>query len=98
VVLGVDHEGAEHLLGVRRAQIQLATFFLARREDAPVRRIARDLAGERPALLAAARDELEHELSPSYWEINDRGANFAFLPAERRALLPELFALLGQSR
>ena len=95
VVLTIDQEGAEHLLGVRRAQIQLATFFLARGEAEPARRIAQDLVRERPALLAAARDELERELSPSYWEINDRGANFAFLPPERRAKLDAFFAILA---
>jgi hypothetical protein len=80
---------------VRRAQIQLATFFLARGEAEPARRIAQDLVGERPALLSAARDELEREVSPSYWEINDRGANFAFLPPERRAKLDAFFAILA---
>jgi hypothetical protein len=95
IVLGVDHKGAGHLLGVRRAQIQLGTFFLARGEGEPARRIAQDLASEGGALLARAREELEREVSPSYWEINDRGANFSFLPPERRALLPSLFAMIG---
>jgi hypothetical protein len=94
VTLGVDRMGDEHLLGVRRAQVQLATFFLARGEEEPARRIARDMAGERPSLLTAVREELERELSPSYWEINDRGANFAFLPAERRATLGAFFAMV----
>jgi hypothetical protein len=98
VVLAIDHEGAEHLLGVRRAQIQLATFFLARNDEESARRIAQDLASERIGLLAAARDELERELSPSYWEINDRGANFAFLPPERRARLEPFFAMLAALR
>ncbi|TFG86840.1 MAG: DUF2254 domain-containing protein [Chromatiales bacterium] len=96
VVLTVDHAEAEHLLGVRRAQVQLATFFLTRGEDAPARRIAQDLAGERAELLAAVREELEREVSSSYWEINDRGANFAFLPAERRAKLDDFFAILRE--
>ena len=96
VVLTVDHAEAEHLLGVRRAQIQLATFFLARGEEAPARRIAQDLAGERAELLAATRAELEREVSPSYWEINDRGSNFAYLPPERRAKLDDFFAILRE--
>ncbi len=98
VVLAIDEEGAEHLLGVRRAQIQLATFFLARDEPVAARRIAQDLAGERPALLAAAREQLEKELSPSYWEINDRGANFSYLPPDRRARLDAFFAILATLR
>lgn len=93
-LLAVDHQGAEHLLGVCRAQMQLATFFLLRGEDEPARRIARNLAVDRGRLLAATRDDLEREVSPSYWEINDRGANFAFLPPERRAKLDAFFAML----
>ncbi len=98
IVLTVDHAGAEHLLGVRRAQLQLATFFLLRGDAPPARRIAQDLATEHPALLEAARRELEREISPIYWEINDRGANFAYLPPDRRERLPELFDLVAGLR
>ena len=97
VLLSIDHEGAENLLGVRRAQIQLATFFLERGENAPAKRIAADLASERRGLLATAREELERELSPHYWEITDRGSNFSYLAPERRAKLPEFFALVVQA-
>jgi hypothetical protein len=96
VLLGIDQPGAEHLPGVRRAQIQLGTFFLARGEEAPARRIAAVLATEDRGLLRAARQELEREISPQYWEITDRGSNFAYLPPERRARLGELFTLIGQ--
>ena len=96
VVLTVDQERAGNLLGVRRAQVQLATFFLDRGEEASARRIAQDLAGERAELLAAVRAELEREVSSSYWEINDRGSNFAFLPPERRAKLDAFFAILRE--
>ena len=94
-LLAVDDEAAEHLLGVCRAQMQLATFFLSRGEDDPARRIARNLAVYRGTLLSATRDELEREVSPSYWEINDRGTNFAYLPPERRAKLDAFFAMLN---
>jgi hypothetical protein len=96
VLLAIDEPGAEHLLGVRRAQIQLGTFFLARGEEAPARRIAADLATEDWSLVLAAREELERELSPQYWEITDRGSNFAYLPPERRARLGRLYALITQ--
>jgi hypothetical protein len=74
--------------------MQLATFFLLRREDEPARRIARELAADHGQLVAAARDELERQVSPSYWEINDRGTNFAYLPPERRAKLDIFFTML----
>ena len=97
VLLAIDHEGAENLLGVRKAQIQLATFFLERGEDAPARRIAADLVGERRGLLLTAREEIEREISPHYWEITDRGSNFSYLPPERRARLGAFFALVAES-
>ena len=94
-LLAIDDEAAEHLLGVCRAQMQLATFFLLRGEDEPAQQIARNLTVYRGALLSATRDELEREVSPSYWEINDRGTNFAYLPPERRAKLDAFFAMLN---
>jgi hypothetical protein len=97
VLLAIDHEGAENLLNVRKTQIQLATFFLARGEEAPARRIAADLADERRGLLVTARQELENEVSPHYWEINDRGANFHYLPPDRRAKLGDVYALIALS-
>ena len=45
--------------------------------------------------MLTAREELEHEVSPHYWEINDRGANFSYLPPERRAKLGEVFSLIA---
>jgi hypothetical protein len=95
VLLSTDYEDAANPLGVRRAQMQLATFFLARGDEAPARRIAADLSVERRDLLLTAREELEREVSPHYWEITDRGSNFSYLPPERRAKLGELFALIG---
>jgi len=95
VLLSVDHEGAENLLGVRRAQIRLATFFLERGEQEPARRIAADLVGERRGLLLTAREALEREVSPNFWELGARGSNFSYLPPERRAKLGEFFALLA---
>jgi len=96
-LLTLDHEGAEPVRGVCRAQMQLATFFLWRGEDEPARRIARKLKVVGGRLLAATRDELEREVSPSYWEINDRGSNFAYLPPERRAKLDVLLAMVSAS-
>jgi hypothetical protein len=97
VLLTIDHEGAENLLGVRRAQIQLATFFLLRGDTVSAQRIASDLADERRGLLLTAREELEREVSPHFWEITDRGSNFSYLPPERRAKLAEFFAMAKKS-
>jgi quinoprotein glucose dehydrogenase len=100
--LQVDREPAspeqeERLRGVRRAQVQLATFFLARGEEPPARRIFDDLAHERPERLAAVKAELESEDRPQYWEFTDRGVNFSWLAPERRAHLARFFAWFGRA-
>lgn len=87
----------ERLRGVRRAQVRLATFFLTRGDEARARRIHRDMAGERPERLAAIHEELRTETRPRYWEITDRGVNFAYLPAGRRAELDRFFGWFDES-
>lgn len=94
LLLAFDPPGEPSLPGVRRAQVQLATFFLARGDAAPARRIAGGLAGERRELLAGVRAELERETSPHYSEIENRGSNFAYLAPERRAQLEAFYAML----
>lgn len=79
------------LMGVRRAQIQLATLFIQRGEEARARRIATDLAGERPERLERIRAGLLGDERSQYWEFTPRGLNFAFLPRERRDHLATLF-------
>ena len=100
--LQVDREPAspeqeERLRGVRRAQVQLATFFLARGEEPQARRIFDDLAHERPERIAAVKAELEAEDRAQYWEFTDRGVNFSFLPPERRAHLTRFFSWFGRA-
>ncbi len=100
VLLRVDREGESpvqqtSLHGVRRAQIQFATFLLVRGDLVRAKRVYEDMAHEAPARLAAIRDELLAEDRAQYWEITDRGVNFAYLPPERRAKVPEFFAWFG---
>lgn len=98
--LTVDKE-SEHpdqestLRGVRRAQVQLATFFLARGDTERARQVYDDMAQERPERLASIREELLTEDSPDYWEVTDRGVNFGYLPPERRARVEEFFEWFG---
>lgn len=77
--------------GVRRAQIQLAAFFLERADEDRARRIFDDVRGDPPARLAAIRDELTAETDPQYREFTDRGVNFAYLEPSRRAQLDRFF-------
>jgi len=88
-------EQEERLRGVRRAQVQLATFFLARGDEPRARRIFEDMKDERRERLAAVRDELVAEERAQYWEFTDRGVNFSYLPPERRAHLAQFFSWFG---
>src|SRR5262245_412564 len=100
--LGVDREPdspeqEERLRGVRRAQVQLATFFLARGDEPAARRIFEDMKHERRERMSAVRLELEHEDRAQYWEFTDRGVNFSYLPPERRAHLARFFSWFGSA-
>ncbi len=83
------------LMGVRRAQIQLATFFIERGDDAHARRIVADLATEQRERLERIRMELLTDQPSQYWEFTPRGLNFAFLAPERRRHLGTLFDWLA---
>ena len=96
IVLDLDLEirsetQEESLLGVRKAQLQLATLFCARNDEKRGRRICRDLAGERMPRLLRLKKELESETRPHYWEFTERGLNFAYLAPDRRARLDDVF-------
>jgi len=102
VVLEVDLEirsetQEESLLGVRKAQLQLATLFALRGDESRARRICRDLAGERMPRLQRLSRELENERRAQYWEFTDRGANFGYLPPERRSQLPRLLEWIAEA-
>jgi hypothetical protein len=101
VFLDVDREPEGNrtqeasLRGVRKAQIRLATWYLAAGDEPAAARIARDMAGEPKDRLRSIRGELERVTEQEYWEVSDRGVNFEWLPPERRAQLPAFFAQLG---
>jgi hypothetical protein len=101
VVLELDQEirsetHEESLLGVRRAQLQLATLFALRGDTVRAQRLCADLAGERMARLQRLRRELEAENRPHFWEFTDRGVNFAYLPPERRERLDIVFDWIAE--
>ncbi len=97
VFLEVDRESRSdeqeiRLRGVRRAQVQLAVFFLERGDEDRARRIFADMREETTERLRAVREELEAEQPEHYWELTDRGINFAYLSPERRAHLVTFFS------
>lgn len=90
---GTDQE--ERLRGVRRCQVQLATFFLERGDEVTARRIFADMQNEQADRLIAVRDELLADERPQYWEFTDRGVNFSYLPPNRRMFVAPFFAWFG---
>lgn len=87
LILELDQEikeesSKETLLGIRRAQMQLAAYFLGHNDERRARRICQDLRAEQPHRLAQIRELLESENRPYYWEFTDRGVNFSYLEPE----------------
>ncbi|MBW2395469.1 MAG: DUF2254 domain-containing protein [Deltaproteobacteria bacterium] len=89
-------DGGSKLRGVRRAQVQLGVFFLARGDAEHAQVIQRDMANESPDLLAGIHRELALETRDQYWEFTDRGENFGYLRPEERALLDTFLASVGE--
>ena len=83
------------LLGVRKAQVKLAAYYLMRAEHEKARRISRDMQNEPADRLLSIRRALERVESKDFWEIIDRGRNFEFMPEKQRSRLPEFFAWLN---
>jgi hypothetical protein len=86
------------LLGVRKAQVKLAAYYLSVGEDAKARLIARDMEDEPAQRLWVIRDQLERVTSKDFWEIIDRGRNFEYMPPAQRARMRDFFAWLGLDR
>jgi len=85
------------LHGVRRVQVQLAACLLEHGDERRARRIFDDMAHERVEQLEAVRRELLAPQPRDYWEITDRGINFAWVPPERRRYVVEFFSWFGAS-
>jgi hypothetical protein len=83
------------LLGVRKAQVKLAAYYLSQGYEPKARLIAKDMEGEPAERLTAIRRALETVTSKDFWEITDRGRNFEFMPEKQRSRLSEFFAWLN---
>ena len=95
----IRHESHEEsLLSVRRAQLQLATFFLESQDDERARRIIEDMKDEKLERLQGVRKTLMNEQRSQYWEFTDRGVNFSYLEPARRAYLDTLFEWLAENK
>lgn len=98
--LGLDRgpfvRGQEQaLLGVRKAQVKLAAYYLASGQEERARSIANDMRDEQHERLVTIRRQLSTVESKEFWEIIDRGRNFEYMPPNQRACLDQFFAWLN---
>ncbi|MBL4848177.1 MAG: DUF2254 domain-containing protein [Planctomycetes bacterium] len=96
-VLELDREAEDEaseraLRGVRKAQIRLAAYYLEHGAEEHARRIHADMIAERPERLLSLKTELLRIVDKDFWEVIDRGANFDFMPPERKLQLEVFFS------
>ncbi|HET6149131.1 MAG TPA: DUF2254 family protein [Polyangia bacterium] len=84
------------LRGVRKAQVKLATHYLARGMEPRARAIFDDMAHESPERLSSIRDELLSITAKDFWEVVDRGTNFDYLDDAGKERLREFFGWFGR--
>ncbi|HEX3851265.1 MAG TPA: hypothetical protein VHW01_09895, partial [Polyangiaceae bacterium] len=83
------------LRGVRKAQAKLASFYLVSKDsrgEAYARQIYEDMQDEQPERLRSICDELLRVESKDFWEVIDRGTNFDYVDATRKAQLKVFFS------
>ena len=82
------------LLGVRKAQVKLAAYYLAANQESRAREIAEDMREEPRERLLTIQNQLASVESKEFWEIIDRGRNFEYMPPAQRAHLATFFKWL----
>ena len=80
------------LVGIRKAQVKLACYYLEAGAADRAARIADDLRAEPLDRLQTIREQLERVDSKDFWEIIDRGRNFEFMPLPQRRQMAAFFA------
>ena len=88
-------EKEDHLLGVRKAQVMLGSYFQARDQVDLADRILEDVHTEPLRRLYSIRDAIQ-KAERNFWEITDRGTNFDYLEPEYRAGFHTFFARLEE--
>lgn len=83
------------LLGVRKAQVKLAAYYLYAGDVGRAALVAEDLKDENDERVAIIRGELESVTTKDFWEIIDRGRTFEFMPPAQRAQLEIFFGMLA---
>lgn len=96
--LDLDRPEEKALIGVRKAQVKLACYYLEKGEAAKARTIAADMREDTDVDIRRLRVQLERVKSKDFWEIIDRGRNFEYMPASQRGQLGLFFQWLEEAR
>lgn len=80
------------LMGVRKAQVKLAAYYICSGQEDRARAIAHDMRDEPLERLRHIQYQLERVENKDFWEIIDRGRNFEYMPQELKACLPTFFS------
>ena len=79
------------LIGVRKAQSILGSFFLEQGETDLAQRIQNDMKDENRARLVSIRDGILDVEERKFWEITDRGHNFDYVEKESHRFIKKFF-------
>jgi hypothetical protein len=78
-------------VGVRKAQVKLAAYYLTVEEEHKARLIFADMEHDPVDRMLAIRQELERVETKDFWEIIDRGRNFEFMPPRQKEAMRRFF-------
>lgn len=93
--LSFDRETQERpLLGVKKAQVILAGFFLLHDLPQQAHFIGESLKGLDPKFIEKMKDDLLHVRREKYWEISERRFHIDYVPPEHREKIEEFFETL----
>ncbi|MBC7767727.1 MAG: DUF2254 domain-containing protein [Phycisphaerales bacterium] len=79
------------LMGVRKAQVKLAAYYISTDQLSRARAIADDMREEPLERLRNIRRQLDAVENKDFWEIIDRGRNFEYMPPQQRECLATFF-------
>lgn len=88
---GEEQPYEESLRGVRKAQVKLATFYLARGREDLARLVHEDMINESKVRLSSIKEEMTAVTEKYFWEIIDRGVNLDYLPPDQHRHLETFF-------
>jgi len=82
------------LVGIRRAQVKLATEYLCRSHEEFAKMVAEDLVNETSARLKVVLRELLSTDRPEFWEVTDNGVPVEFLSDAEKSQLVKFFEMV----